>query len=62
MGVIVSSSKAAVSKWEDSWPGKDEDLFLGGGFEYDEICFIFTPTWGRFPFLHFSNELKPPNR
>ena len=26
------------------------DRDLGGGFKMFQICFMFTPIWGRFPF------------
>ena len=40
---------------------RTEQVKLGGGFKY---FFIFTPTWGRFPFwlIFYSDGLKPPTR
>ena len=28
---------------------KQRNVFLGGGFKF-QIFFIFSPSWGRFPF------------
>ena len=58
--------KGQLQKWVGTWPRRS----MYGLFAYNyyrwwfEICFIFTPTWRRFPFwlIFFKWLVYPPTR